>query len=485
MLTFSRVVASVVTASLCLRVPVSQAAQLERQDPSLRPTRCAFEIPLELQARIRCFTFAVPRDYEHPADGTFDLAVAVRTAERPAPARRPLLILHGGPGGAGLVRAIGRLVEASPGATMVVFDQRGMGLSAPHEVCSDISSTLKEAIAGPGDAFTTAWRSQEPTARCRARLERIGVQPHHFGTRVTSRDADELRRALRVERWDVLSVSYGTVVALDMLAGYPQSVASVLLDSPVGGQEPSAATHAADRTDLTMRNIFAACVTDTACARAHPEFESRFRETFDSVDANHLLVPIPDANIPGVTVADINGAELDYLVRRLRRNVSTIGSIPRIMRAARNRDAEALRPLVMTAMAAVPEDALPGRPAIFCRDIATLHRPRIPRTALEMNTTTFCGVWGPPGQPPRLPRAGNSWVLMLIGGLDPLFEPSVAEEIEVALGSRVRSVVFPASGHALLAPGCVQQIVAAFFAYPGAVPDTRCVEPRPRIVFEQ
>src|SRR5829696_5523337 len=155
---------------------VGQAAAAQRtgggRAPSLRPTPCPVELPAAMQPRVQCFTFTVPRDYDHPDEGTFDLAVSVRAGAQPNAARRPVLFLHGGPGPTGIVSGTGVVGEPSPGATMVMFDQRAMGFSAPRDVCDGIPSTWKDAIAGPGDAFTTAWRAQEPTARCRALLER-------------------------------------------------------------------------------------------------------------------------------------------------------------------------------------------------------------------------------------------------------------------------------------------------------------------------
>src|SRR5215217_3777014 len=106
---------------------VGHAAAAQRtgggRAPSLRPTPCTAEIPAAMQPRVRCFTFTVPRDYDHPDEGTFDLVVAVRAAAQPNAARRPVLFLHGGPGATGIVSGIGIVGEPSPGATMVVFDQ--------------------------------------------------------------------------------------------------------------------------------------------------------------------------------------------------------------------------------------------------------------------------------------------------------------------------------------------------------------------------
>lgn len=467
---------------------VIPAASLRAQTGSdsasaLRLTTCPVEIPAAMRARVQCYAFAVPRDYKHPERGTFDLAVAVRRAERPDAARRPLLMLHGGPGARGFVELTARFPELSPGATMVLFDYRGMGFSAPREVCADIPSTQPEAIAGPGDAFTTAWRTQEPMARCRARLEALGIKAEYFGTRVSSRDADELRRALRIPRWDVYSVSYGTVVARDLLAAYPTGIGSLVLDSPVGFRVASDAGE--ERTDWTMRNLFSACAADAACAAAHPDFESRYLATFDSVDAHHLLVPIPDAKVSGYPVADINGAEFDLLVRRLRRLPTTMGSIPRIMEAARKRDVAALTPLVTTALARLGDADALGRPSIFCRDEPELHVPRVPRTSLQMTTTMFCGAWGTPGQPPRMPREGSVPVLALVGGLDMIAEQWFLEELKASLGKRLRTVTFPALGHATLSDECARRIAATFYGNPATAPDTTCMVPQPRIVFER
>lgn len=257
----------------------------------------------------------------------------------------------------------------------------------------------------------------------------------------------------------------------------------MVLDSPVGFRVASDAGE--ERTDWTMRALFAACAADPACATAYPDFESRYLATFDSVDAHHLLVPIPDAKVGGHPVADINGAELDLLVRRLRRLPTTMGSIPRIMEAARKRDVAALTPLVTTALTQLGgADAL-GRPSIACRDIASMHIPRVPRTSLQMTTTMFCGVWGAPGQPPRMPRGTGVPVLALVGGLDMLVEQWLLEELNASLGKRLRTVTFPALGHATFEDECARRTMATFYGNPAGAPDTTCMAARPRIIFER
>lgn len=448
----------------------------------LTPETCRFPVEPELGSLTRCYRLTVPRNYARLSDGTFDIAVAVQQPAVPIPGRPPVLLLHGGPGGGGLTGVLGRRAAAfSPGAVTVTFDQRGNGLSDPA-ICNDIPLVTREAIAAPGDGFTTVWRINEPYARCRARLDGAGVKPEHFGTRVTSRDAEELRHALRIEQWDVISVSYGTIVALDMLAANPAGIRSVVLDSPVG-LVPHPQTVSAE-FERPVLNIFAACAEDAQCAQAYPRLQKEFRSTLRELDQNPLIVSLDPSATGGLAQADLNGLDFEYLLRRLMRSTTGIGSIPRAMQAARERDVEALRPLVTNAMAAVPETNTMGRPAVMCRDQVELSEVRPPTRSWDFGQLFgICRIWGSPGTAPRLPERPRSRILILIGEIDPYYEPAVVRSIQGRLGDRSRTIMFPAATHGVWSRGCSGNIVAAFFADPNAVLDARCMEAMPKIDF--
>lgn len=430
----------------------------------------------------RCFRLTVPRNYHRPSDGTFDLAVAVQQPATPVPGRRPVLLLHGGPGGSGFATGMGRRVAAfSPGAVTVTFDQRGNGLSDPV-ICNDIPLVTREAIAAPGDAFTTIWRVNEPYARCRARLDGAGVRPEHFGTRVTSRDAEELRRALGIAKWDIWSVSYGTIVALDMMAAQPATIGSVVLDSPVGlVPQPETADAEFERPVL---NIFAACAAHARCAAAYPRLKEEFYDTFRGLDRDPLVVPLDPKATGGIAQADLNGIEFEFLLRRLMRSAIGIGSIPRALQAARQRDVAALRPLVTNALAAVPENNTMARPAVMCRDQPELSEVRPPARGWDFGQLFgICRLWGSPGPAARRPERTRLPVLIMIGALDPYYEPAVLRSVETRLVGRSRTIMFPAATHGVFSRGCSGNIVAKFFADPDAAPDVSCIEAMPEIDF--
>lgn len=468
-------------AAAAMAAPHAHAAPT-RAASMLAPETCRFTVAPELQPRTLCYRLAVPRDYANPAAGQFQLAVVVQKAANPVPGRRPLLLLHGGPGGRGAAGGMGRVREPfAPGAETIAFDQRGNGLSEP-DVCNDIKSTIREAVAAPGDGFATAWRINEPYARCRARFAAAGLRPEYFGTRATSRDAERLRLALGIERWDIISVSYGTIVALDMMATNPSSIGSVVLDSPVG-MVPTQETREAP-FQRPVLNLFAACARDAKCNAAYPRLREDYQATFTALDEKPLVVPVDAAATNGIAQVDLNGIELEFLLRRLMRSASGLGTIPRVLMGARDRDPEVLRPLVTAAIAVVPEDNSLGRPAVMCHDIPALRDMSLPHRAIDLGQMFgICALWGPAGPGPRLPGRTTSDVLILVGELDPLMEPALLKDLTARLGTKARVVSFSTATHAVWGPGCPAKIVAGFYEAPASPLRLDCMEKLPGIQF--
>jgi proline iminopeptidase len=108
------------------------------------------------------------------------------------PAGKPLLILHGGPGGAPMS---GLPTTVDPNAYLVVrFHQRGCGLSTPH--AGDLDTSLE-----------------------------------HNTTQHLIADIEVLREHLGIERWLVQGASWGVTLALAYAQSFPERVSELLLVS--------------------------------------------------------------------------------------------------------------------------------------------------------------------------------------------------------------------------------------------------------------
>jgi pimeloyl-ACP methyl ester carboxylesterase len=99
-----------------------------------------------------------------------------------------------------------------------------------------------------------------------------------------------VRRALGIERWNVYGESYGTTVAMTLVALHPETVRAAVLDSIYPPDpRPMQSANVADALDAFFRY----CAGDQACAAAYPDLAATYRETVSGLARAPLLVTVP------------------------------------------------------------------------------------------------------------------------------------------------------------------------------------------------
>jgi pimeloyl-ACP methyl ester carboxylesterase len=191
--------------------------------PSAEPTegwtglsRC---VEPELTA-YQCGTLTVRLDRGDQRSKTLDLPVLV--AGNPQ-ADRTMLMLTGGPGQPGPSLAP-RVLRAFEGIgndyRIVMLDQRGTGANALN--CPELQDERGGVdLRVPSRAAVLA---------C---AETLGDDREHYATTDSIADFEDLRRALKVDRWAVNGVSYGTYTAQRYAAAHRSRVTHLVLDSVV------------------------------------------------------------------------------------------------------------------------------------------------------------------------------------------------------------------------------------------------------------
>ena len=257
-------------------------------------------VSADMAPRLRCGTVAVPRDEPHPGLDRFDLAVVVVKSDDPTPRPDPVLYISGGPGSPLTMFADyqGRHPYA-PDRDLILVDQRGTGRSQP-KLCPDLDRELLDAslaVASDPSAGTRA-RSRELHLACRDEAMRRGIDLADFGTTVTVEDLERVRQALGVARWNVFGVSYGTTVAMTLLASHPDTVRSAVLDSlyPPDPYLPPWSKRVAD----AIEGFLAFCGRDGPCASAYPDLAGTYRDALARLASNPLVATLdPDLGSPG------------------------------------------------------------------------------------------------------------------------------------------------------------------------------------------
>lgn len=189
---------------------------------------CAPDL-LALKRPLTCGVFRVPQDRATPDGLVVAMPVVVARAAVGAPAKTPVVYLHGGPGAGVVGRLPGLLASAwgkatfTPDRDWVFFDQRGGGDGAPKLDCGALSLT-DAGIANDADMTALGACINGHVAK--------GVDFAFYNSKTIADDVQDLRAAFGYGAFDLFGVSYGTRVALAVAQYRPEGVRAMVLDSP-------------------------------------------------------------------------------------------------------------------------------------------------------------------------------------------------------------------------------------------------------------
>jgi len=470
----------------------SQASGQTLPPPGFTDAACDLpHISPDIRPRLRCGTVGVPRDYEHPEAGSFRLAVVVIRSEHQPASPDPVVYISGGPGSPLTIYAYYQARHPlAPGRDVILVDQRGMGRSDPS-ICPDHNRDLVPAMA----TFVI-----EPTVDAQARRRAIfmacreeaiakGIDLRDFGTAVTAQDFDMVRRALGVKQWDAFGVSYGTTVAMTLMARYPDTIRSAVLDSvdPPDPFLPLESTNFAD----DRAAFFAACDKNTACVAAYPHLGEMYQETLRHLVHSPAALNLP----PGLhdTFPDprLSAPLFEFVIDQLIYYAHFYPGLPRLIAWVHHGDttlfARALAALLTEASNPETGTNFSANVAVQCRDRPRF-RQKLPDNANVLDRATLydvCRDWEKLGPPPVIPVGTRVPTLVLAGQFDPFARPVVSRHVADLIGARSRWVEFLLVGHSVRAASpCASRIVAEFVDDPTRALDTSCADHPPPIRFE-
>jgi pimeloyl-ACP methyl ester carboxylesterase len=410
----------------------------------------------------RCGQLARALDPARPDGPTIDVHVAVLPALARHARPDPVLFLAGGPGQSAIELAghVQRLLgPLGRRRDLVLVDQRGTGRSAPL-ACP----------RGPGELAGVDAQVAHLLA-CRDELARrpdLGGPDglRHFTTPRAAEDLDAVRRALGAAQVNLVAVSYGTRVALEVMRRFPQTVRRAVLD---GVAPPDMALPSSSALDAqaALDALFDACAADAACRARHPALPAQWQRALERLPAT---VTLADALTGAPTPATLTRDAVLGALRLALYSPLLASALPfAIDEAAQGR----WQPLVglgqaLTAGARQPVVAAGAHFGVVCAEDP-------PRVAAPPPATVFgdsvgrlyervCAAWPrgalPAGFDALVPAPAP--VLLLSGGLDPVTPPRHGERVREALGAQARHAVVPNAGHGVLALPCLRDAAVRF-----------------------
>ncbi len=442
-----------------------------------------------------CGYLTVPADYDDPAAGTFEIAVAVFPATGERTSDVPVIYLEGGPGGNALegLEVSGGVIlgPLNENRDVVVLDQRGVGFSQPEFGCPETRELTRELISQTLPLTEENERYLDALQRCRDRLVEEGIDLSLVNSAANAADVDRLRTALGHEQWDLYGSSYGTRLAQNVMRDFPHGVRRVVLDSAYPLELDLHASIPAS-SERAFRLMLDSCAADSTCSEHYPDLEGTLLEAFDRLTAS----PEPGAasfDLDGDVVDTLmTGGRLAWLVFEALYQTSVIPWLPEIISEAAKGNVEPANlmlsnSLINDAFASVgmyfstqcsDETPFTSQEAIAASIAASPLFARIQDSEGTYAQDAFdtCALWDV--QPSPLvesePVRSDIPTLILAGEFDPITPPSHGMAVAANL-SNATFVEFPAVGHGILLEGdCAKSIILAFLDGEDA-PDTSCV----------
>jgi pimeloyl-ACP methyl ester carboxylesterase len=444
-------------AALALVLLGDSAAAESR--PGLQPCRLK-----AVETDALCGSVSRPLDPARPDGPRIDVHFAVLPALARNRKPDPVLFFAGGPGQSAVEIAgtVSRLLaRVSYRRDIVLIDQRGTGKTAPLYCAEPPANAPLADMADPA-----RWR-----ARLQDCVKQLQALPHgdlrHYSTTVAMQDADAVRRALGVDKVNVVGGSYGTRAALEYQRQFPATVRRMVID---GVAPPDMVLPAAMSTDnqAALEQLLAACKAEPGCSQRWPDLAASWKRLLAGlpreVSVLHPLTGAPQK----LTLS------ADFVLGLVRGPLYVPALASALPLAIHEAAAGHYEPLVGLSSAMTSRRGDRMSEGMHFSVVCAEDGPRLAQagdapgadfgSVASQLYRDVCAFW-PRGEVPAafyaMPAA-TAATLVLSGGADPVTPPRHGERAAKALGAKARHEVVAQAGHGVMALPCMRDALFRF-----------------------
>jgi len=469
---------------------------------TFEPAPCPFELPpgqVEGET-VECGYLVVPEDRADPDTDTIRLAVAIFHPPGGATEPDPIIYLVGGPGASILELLYLSFDKAfAPvfvtNRDLILFDQRGVGLSEPALDCPDASELGLELLDYEldGEQLTDEEIDNlfgEAFMACEQDLSAI-ADLAAYNTVASAADVNDLRIALGYDQVNLWGGSYGTRLALGVMRDYPEGLRSVVLDS-VYPPDVNMYLESPASLNRSLNLLFEACAADEACDAAFPHLRQLFFDTVERLDADAVDTVITNPLTGESYDALLTGDGLFGLVFQLLYETEVLPGLPQLVYDASQGNFDTIN-RIRGALLAQSTISSPGMMfSVQCNEelaFSSLEEfeavlADYPELAgffedsmLGYPAFHVCTYWGS-GQAAAIenePVSSDVPTLVMQGEYDPITPPDWGRNAAETLENG-HFFEYPGVGHgASVVAGCPCEMLIAFLNDPAHAPDDSCI----------
>lgn len=368
-------------------------------------------------------------------------------------------------------------VAESSRRELILIDQRGTGHSEPSLECPEVDQVADDLVGGPISSDAVRGAFQTVVMNCKARLVAAGVHPEAYKLGAAADDLEELRQALGIRAWNVISWGTASRVLLEYARRHADGVRALVLGSP---QFPEIDPVSEATSDLT--DAFAAladtCQASSSCRRDYPDLRTALSRAAAALERS----PIP-VSVRGKSIT-VDGAALVRVVRHLlsANGGEESGVVPLVLYRALEGDVRE----VASRLADDPGMCLGYVPR--CEDRLSLGSylsftcPRVSSVAVledvypglgsEDPYVAACRAWGLEPNSDTVPAVTTDVPILMLRGEYDAFSPRDPVQQAQSAMPNARIVAVPYVGHDVFGThDCLREERNAWLSNPLSAPD--------------
>lgn len=274
-----------------------------------------FTIPFEGQnVTAELGRLVVRENRTNPKTNLIELAFVrlKSTAEKPG---YPVVYLDGGPGSSAIniarvpdyMRAFMKLREVGD---VILLDQRGVGRSKPN--LSRLSSeSLPVDVFADNDSALRAFRDRTAAAATYFRSQGVDIQA--YNTKESAHDVDDVRKALGVEKINLVGFSYGTHLGLACIRYHGSNLNRVVL---IGTEGPDQTNKLPFTSDASLKRLASLVASAPELEGKVPDLFGMLREVLTRFEKQPVTVQIIDQRTRKPVEVKVGKSGLQFLIMR-------------------------------------------------------------------------------------------------------------------------------------------------------------------------
>lgn len=449
----------------------------------------------------QAYTFGyleVPENRSDPTEKTIRLPIYIFKSRSDTPQKDPVIYTVGGPGSTTMPSAkYMAYYRYLDDRDVILVEQRGTYYAQPHLGCTEWAIAAQRAqLPGISSAMADSlYRNAALVCRDRFLADSIDLNAYH--TLEIAADIEDLRIALGIEQYNLLTTSYSTKIAQVLMRDYPAGIRSVVMDSPLP-LEVSYDEESAGNILASYDRLFAACESSPECSEAFPNVKERFFTFLETHTADPLVVQVPHPQTHTTETFYLKGKDLIDLLPTA--GTSDIPGIPMQIERLLSGDFGMLIGQLQSLLKGPGHgDGIGMRLSVWCAEETpfasrkvikseTHNYPAIEGYSPAVFQPEICDIWGVKAMAPQENQAVRSDIptLLISGEYDAVTPPRWAKQMQLQLSNSFH-MVFKGWMHTPTTNWgnpCAMEAAHTFFNDPGQLPQVECFQAIRAPVFQ-